>query len=298
MWVTLAFVSAFLLGCYEVSKKHALDGNAVLPVLFLNTLLSSLIFVPFIVLSRATDWLDGSLAYVPVVSLQTHGQVFLKSVIVLGSWISGYFSVKHLPLTLTGPIKASQPVITLLGALVIFAERLNPYQWIGAGLAVLSLFLLSTSGKKEGIRFAHNKWIVYAVLSMILGALSGLYDKRLMQSLDVMTVQVWFNIYQLLIMAAILRWLWYPHRRRTTPFEWKWSIVCISLFLAVADWIYFYALNKPDSMISIVSMIRRSNVLVTFMAGAVFFHEKNLKNKAFDLLLVLSGMIFLYLGTK
>lgn len=298
MWVTLAFMSAFLLGCYEVSKKHALNGNAVLPVLFLNTLFSSLLFVPFIIISYTTDWLDGTMFYVPHVSWETHGRVFLKSMIVLTSWIAGYFSVKHLPLTITGPIKATQPVTTLLGAMLIFGERLNLYQWIGVMFAIISFFLLSTAGKKEGIRFTNNKWIIYAVLSMIAGACSGLYDKHLMKSLDVMTVQVWFNVYQVFIMGIILTFLWYPKRKETTPFTWKSSIFLISLFLVMADWVYFYALSFPDSMISIVSMIRRSNVIVTFMAGALFFHEKNLKNKAIDLLLVLLGMIFLYLGTK
>lgn len=128
--------------------------------------------------------------------------------------------------------------------------------------------------------------------------MSGLYDKHLMKGLDVMTVQVWFNVYQCLIMLVILLFLWYPRRKHTTPFVWHWNIVFISVFLVAADWIYFYALSFPDSMISIVSMIRRSNVLVTFMAGALFFHEKNLKSKAIDLFLVLLGMIFLYLGTK
>ncbi|MDR3260456.1 MAG: DMT family transporter [Tannerella sp.] len=298
MWVTFAFASAFLLGCYEVCKKQALNGNAVLPVLFLNTLISSLLFTPFIVLSYGTDWLNGTILYVPHASPETHGRVFLKSVIVLSSWISGYFSVKHLPLTITGPIKATQPVMTLVGAMLIFWERLNIRQWIGVLLAVLSFFLLSTSGKKEGIRFTHNRWIVYAVLSVVFGALSGLYDKHLMKTLDVMTVQVWFNIYQWVIMSLILLFLWYPQRKHTTPYVWKWSIIFISLFLALADWIYFYALSFPDSMISIVSMIRRSNVLVTFIVGALFFREKNLKNKAIDLFLVLLGMIFLYLGTK
>ncbi|MDR0844415.1 MAG: DMT family transporter [Tannerella sp.] len=298
MWVTFAFVSAFLLGCYEVSKKQALDDNAVIPVLFLNTLLLSLIFAPFVVVSFNSNLLDGTLLYVPSASLQTHGKVFLKAVIVLSSWITGYFSIKHLPLTITGPIKATQPVITLVGAMLIFGERLNLLQWTGVLLAVLSFYLLSTSGKKEGIRFAHNKWIFYTVLSVVLGAVSGLYDKHLMKSLDVMTVQAWYNIYQLAIMAFILLILWYPRRKHTTPFVWKWSILFISVFLAVADWVYFYALSYQDSMISIVSMIRRSNVLVTFVAGALFFHEKNLKNKAIDLFLVLLGMIFLYLGTK
>jgi len=224
--------------------------------------------------------------------------VFLKAVIVLSSWIFGYFAVKHLPLTITGPIKATQPVITLLGAMLIFGERLNIYQWVGVLLSIASFYLLSASGKKEGIRFGSNKWILFTIFSIIMGAISGLYDKHLMSSLDVMTVQVWFNVYQLFILVFILAFLWYPRRKTTTPFVWHGHIIFISVFLVLADWIYFYALSDPDSMISIVAMIRRSNVLVTFLAGALFFREKNLKSKAFDLFLVFLGMIFLYIGSK
>ena len=184
MWLGLAFISAFLLGCYEVNKKISLDGNAVIPVLFFNTLISSLIFVPFIFLSFFTDVLDGTMLYVPRVSLETHVAVFIKAVIVLSSWIFGYFALKHLPLTITGPIKATQPVVTLVGAMLVFGERLNLYQWIGVILSIASFYLLSSSGKKEGIRFTHNKWIFFTVLSILTGAASGLYDKHLMGSLD------------------------------------------------------------------------------------------------------------------
>lgn len=298
MWLILAFLSAFLLGCYEVNKKMSVNGNAVIPVLFINTLICSLIFLPFILLSFCTHLLDGTPFYVPKVPLGTHLAVFIKAVIVLSSWISGYFALKHLPLTLTGPIKATQPVLTLIGALLIFGERLNLNQWIGVAFAIASFYLLSLSGKKEGINFAHNKWIALTVISVLLGTCSGLYDKHLTGGLDVMTVQVWFNLYQCAIMLFILLFLWYPKRKKTTPFVWRWNIIFISVFICLADWIYFYALSFPDSMISIISMIRRSNVLVTFIAGALFFHEKNLKSKALDLLLVLIGMIFLYLGTK
>ena len=298
MWIALAFLSAFLLGCYDVNKKMSLNGNAVLPVLFLNTLISSLIFVPFIILSFCTDYLDGTMLYVPHVSFETHVAVFVKAVIVLSSWIFGYFGLKYLPLTITGPIKATQPVLNLVGAMLIFGERLNLLQWIGVIFAIASFYLLSSSGRKEGIRFTHNKWIFFTVLSVITGALSGLYDKYLMRNMDVMTVQVWFNIYQCIMMIPILMLFWYPRRKTTTPFTWRWNIIFISIFLCMADWIYFYALTFPDSMISIVSMVRRSNVLITFAAGALFFHEKNLKSKAIDLVLVLFGMIFLYLGSK
>ena len=49
MWLTLAFTSAALLGFYDAAKKQSLTGNAVLPVLLLNTLFSALFLLPMIV---------------------------------------------------------------------------------------------------------------------------------------------------------------------------------------------------------------------------------------------------------
>ena len=40
MWLLLAFLSAALLGFYDAFKKQSLKDNAVLPVLFLNTVFS------------------------------------------------------------------------------------------------------------------------------------------------------------------------------------------------------------------------------------------------------------------
>lgn len=299
MWLALAFASAFLLGCYDINKKLSLNGNAVVPVLFFNTLICSLIFIPFVFISwYKPSLLQDSLFYVPSAPLAVHAKIILKSIIVLSSWHFAYFATKHLPLTITGPIKATQPVMTLCFAVLIFQERLNPYQWVGVLLAISSFYLLSFSGKKEGIHFKHNKWILCMLLSAITGSMSGLYDKYLMKSLDPMLVQAWYNIYQVLLMLFVLAFLWYPTRKKTTPFHWRWSIIFISIFLTIADFLYFYALSMPGSMISIISLVRRSNVLVTFAAGALFFHEKNLKSKAFDLLLVLIGMLFLILGSK
>lgn len=299
MWLGLAFLSAFLLGCYDVNKKLSLNGNAVIPVLFFNTLVCSLIFLPFVVVSAVSpEVLKGTIFFVPPAPWQIHGYILLKAVIVLASWHFAYFATKHLPLTITGPINATRPVMTLVGAMLIFQERLNLYQWIGVLLAITSFFMLSSSGKKEGIHFAHNKWIFFMVLAAVTGSISGLYDKYLMKFIEPMVVQAWYNFYQCALMVFVVAILWYPTRQRTTPFRWRWNIILISIFLSVADFVYFYALSYPDSMISIVSMVRRSSVLVTFAAGALFFHEKNLKNKAVDLFLVLLGMIFLYLGSK
>ncbi len=305
MWLLLAFLSAALLGFYDAFKKESLRDNAVLPVLFLNTLFSSLIFLPFILISAWSDSLDGTIFHVPAADWEVHKYVLLKSVIVLSSWTFGYFGMKHLPLTIVGPINATRPVMVLVGALLVFGERLNLYQWAGVLMAVISFFMLSRSGKKEGIDFKHNRYIFYVVLAAVTGAISGLYDKYLMApvsegglGLDRMVVQSWYNIYQLFMMGAVIALLWLPKRKTTTPFHWDWCIILISIFLSAADFVYFYSLSLEGAMISIVSMVRRGSVVVSFLCGALFFREKNLKSKVVDLALVLIGMIFLYLGSK
>ena len=306
MWLALAFLSALLLGFYDIFKKQSLNGNAVIPVLFLNTLFCSLIFLPFIVLSACgSSLMDNSMFYVPIVGWEAHKYIILKSCIVLSSWLLGYFGIKHLPITFIGPINATRPVMVLLGAMLIFGERLNLYQWIGVLLAIFSFFLLSRSGKKEGINFSHNIWIYAIVGAAVLGAVSGLYDKYLMApvtqggiGLDKMAVQSWYNLYQCLMMGVMLGLLWWPKRKSTTPFQWRWAIIFIPIFLSAADFVYFYALSLDDAMISIVSMIRRGSVIVTFLFGALVVKEKNIKSKAFDLLLILIGMVFLYLGSR
>lgn len=305
MWLILAFLSAAFLGIYDSLKKKALKDNAVIPILFLNTLFSSLIFLPFIIMSGTTEALDGSIFHVGSGGWEVHKYIVLKALIVLSSWVLGYFGMKHLPLTIVGPINATRPVMVLVGALLFFGERLNVWQWIGVSLAVVSFLLLSRSGKKEGIDFKHDHWIYMIVGAAVMGAISGLYDKYLMApvseggvGLDRMMVQSWYNIYQCLMMLAMLMLLWWPKHKDTTPFHWDWAIIGVSLFLSTADFMYFYALSLPAAMISIVSMVRRGSVIVSFLCGAAFFHEKNLKAKALDLALVLLGMIFLYIGSK
>ena len=234
MWLILAFVSAALLGCYDSLKKQALRGNAVIPVLFLNTLFSSLIFLPFIVLSGTTDMLDGTIFLTASGGWEMHKYILLKACIVLSSWILGYFGMKHLPLTIVGPINATRPVMVLVGAMLVFGERLNVWQWLGVLLAVASFLMLSRSGKKEGIDFKHDSWIYMIVGASFLGAVSGLYDKYLMApiesggvGLDRMMVQSWYNIYQCVMMGLMVVLLWWPKHKQTTPFHWTWSIQTI-----------------------------------------------------------------------
>ena len=277
MWLTLAFTSAALLGFYDAAKKQSLTGNAVLPVLLLNTLFSALFLLPMIVSAECGfGWFDGTILAATSGTLRAHGLVLLKAVIVLTSW----------------------PVMTLVGAMLIFGERLNACQWTGVVLTLLSLFLLSRSSRREGVDFRHNVWILCIAVAALAAVVSGLYDKYIMARLDPVFVQGWCNLYLFGLMSVVVGILWWPRRRTTTPFHWTWAIPLISFFLVLADFAYFYALHQPDAMVSVVSMVRRSSVVVSFLCGAVLFREHNLRSKAFDLAFILVGMFFLWLGSR
>ena len=290
MWWLLSFISAAFLGCYDSCKKLSLRDNAVIPVLFLNTLVSTLLLSPLLFRTGFGSW-------------DVQKWILLKSTIVLSSWLAGYYAMKHLPLTIVGPLNATRPVLVLLGAVLLFGERLNLLQSLGVGTAIIAYFLMRSSGKREGIDFRHNRWIWCLIAAVLLGALSGLYDKFLMSpesglGLDNLQVLSWYTLYQFVFMSLILAFVWAPRRAVTTPFQWRWSIPLISIFLCAADYAYLQALGQPEALISVISMIRRGSVLVSFLIGAFLLKEQNIKAKAVDLALVFVSMILLYLGSR
>lgn len=290
MWVLLATLSALCLGFYDVMKKLSVNGNNVLGVLFLNTLFGALLMLPVIVIGL----LHGN--YGLGNTIEGHGYILLKSGIVLGSWLLGYASIKHLPLTIAGPVNASRPVLVLVGALLIFGERLNLWQWAGVLLGFWSLFFISRVGGKEGFSLKHSKWVWMAIGATSLGAISALYDKYLLTRFEPLEVQAWYSLYQLVIMGITV-FIIMKMSAVSTPLRWRWTIPLISLFLTVADIAYFYSLSIDGSMIAVVSMIRRGSVIVSFFYGVIALHEKNIKLKLIDLTLLLIGLTFLVIGS-
>ncbi len=293
MWITLALLSALCLGFYDISKKVSLRGNNVLAVLFLNTLFCTLLMSPVIISGVAKG--EFGFGNDPA----AHGMIVLKALIVLSSWLLGYFSIKHLPLTIASPIAASRPVLVLVGALLVFGERLNLWQWGGVTLGFFSLFFITRIGRKEGFTLHNSRWLWMSVGAAVMGAVSALYDKYLLRSYQPLEVQAWYSFYQFLIMGTVLFALMRSHAGDSGGrFVWRWPILLISVFLTVADIAYFYALSLPGSMIAVVSMIRRGSVIVSFFYGVIALGEKDVKAKLIDLSILLVGLLLLVIGSR
>ena len=294
MWLWAAVGSAILLGIYDVFKKQASTRNDVLHILLMATAISTLLLSPFILTSLlGWEWMRGTPFDVASGSLRDHLVVLLKACIVSVSWITGLMGLKNLPITTASTIKTSRPVFVLIGSILIFGERLNLWQWVAILIAFFALWLLGHTSKREGIDFVRNKWVLCMWVSVISGVISALLDKHLMSSLQPMFVQGWCNFYITLIMAAIVLVMRLTGSQYYKPYRHDWLILLIALFITWSDFLYFLSLSGEGAMLSVVSVLRRSSVIITFILGAIFFKEKNLRSKALALLILLIGMVIL-----
>ncbi len=293
MWIVFAVISSLSLGFYDVFKKRALEGNNVYIVLLLNTLLCSLFMSPVLfAMAGGCDSAFGRLTFAD------HRYIILKSVIVTASWLLGYWVIKKLPLTITGSVNALRPVLVLTGALILFGEHPNALQWTGIALGFVSLLWVGFIGSREGLSQSSRKWLVMGLLSVVLWAASGLYDKFLLERFTPLAVEAWYSFYQLVIMSVVVGLLLLrSHRADRDPFRWKWSILFISVFIALADLSYFMALSIPGSLVGVVSMTRRGSALVSFFYGIFILRERNMKLKIVDLLILVAGVACLIAGS-
>ena len=298
-WIAASLVSALLLGCYDLSTKHAVQGNAVLPVLFFTNLCSAAVWLTLMLVPHVAPGAFGPQFHVAPLTATQHGLVALKSGIVALSWICAYFAVKHLPVSVASPIRATGPLWTLGGALLWLGERPSALELAGILLTLASFFGLSLVGRAEGIHFHRDKWIGWLIVGTLLNAVSSLYDKYLLghRGFDAATVQAWFSIYlTLFFLPLALGWLlrWWPRNE----FHWRWSIVTMSLFLLGADFLYFNALRDPDALISIVASLRRGSTIVAFAGGILLFRELNAWKKLPALLGIVAGVVLTLLGSR
>ena len=296
MWMYLGLLSALFLGLHNLCKKHAVQGNEVFPVLLGTISAGFLLILPFYLGSL---WFPEYMLkigfYITDISLNTHGFIFVKSMIMASSWILAYQALKHLPLTIVTPIRSAGPFFTFIGAILIYQEKPSFWQWIGFFVIIFSVLLYSKLGKKEGINFKKNIWIFAIIGATFLGALSGLYDKFLIQSLALnpQTLQFWFCFYTIVILLIILSLTWFPNATKRKAFTWRWSIPAVGILLQTADYFYFKALQDPEALIMLLSAIKRSQILIAVVAGGIIFKEKNKRKKLVPLFGILLGVFLI-----
>lgn len=287
-WTVWILLSSFFLALYDLAKKASVRDNAVLPVLLCSTCCGCAAFVAGVAVCGKLPEVLSS------VSGQALGLAAIKSVIVATSWVFTFYALRTLPITIATPIRASAPALVFIAAFFLYGEIPSWVQAIGMLAVFGGYFAFSWAGRHEGVDFFRNRAVWCAIAGAGFSALSSIWDKYVFQvaAAPVETVQFLFQVGLVIVYALILsgqRLLRIPHDR----FEFRPTIPFVGILLAMADWLYFRGLAVPDAPISVGSLLRRFSVVITFVLGARFFHETNLKRKALALTAILLGVILL-----
>ncbi len=283
MWLYLALASALLLGLYDIAKKKSAQNNGVLQILLVATALSTLFLSP---------WL-----FKYPMDIHSHLALLVKAAIVTSSWISGMVALKYLPITTVSTLKATRPFLVVLFSILLFGERLNLCQWAGVLAAFAALMLLSRSSRMEGVTFKSNKGLLAMTISIVTGVISALYDKHIIAGFEPLSVQSWANFY-ITILLALCVIVYGRFSGSRQKFRWDWTLLLIAVLITGADALYFFAIKQDGALLSVVSILRRCSVLVTFAVGAIFFKEKNMKRKSLNILVLMIGMALLIIGSR
>ncbi len=296
-WIIASLLSALFLGLYELCTKHAVQENAVVPVLFISTFWAALLWGALMAIEGLHPGTLPQMLVTDPLSVRQHFQLMLKSAVVAASWVFTYFALKHLPLSLGSPIRATSPLWTLVGAVVILGERPTWIEGLGILTTLASFVGLSVAGANEGVHFHRNKWVGFLVAGTMFGAVSSLYDRYLLgrAHFRVPTVQAWFSFYLVLFFLPLAIG-WYFRWWKRNEFRWRWSILGIAVFLLIADYVYFGALCHPDALVSIVMSLRRGSTLVGFAGGLLLFKEEHGLKKLPAVVGILAGMALTVLG--
>lgn len=296
-WIAASLLSAFFLGCYELSQKHALRDNAVLAVVFASSTCGAAVWLGLLGLGHAAPSLLPAALLPEPLGWPLHLLLMLKSALVATSWSCTYFGVKHLPLSLAAPLRATAPLWTFAGAILLLGERPTGLETAGVLITLGSFYGLSLAGRGDGVHFHRNKWVGWIVAGTLLNAVSGIYDKFLLGrlGLEAATVQAWFMIYLPVVLSPLaLGWWrrWWPRNE----FHWRWSIPLIAGALLVADFIYFDALRNPAALIAVVSSLRRGSTLVAFAGSIWLYREAGGARKLPAVLGIVAGIVLTILG--
>lgn len=299
MWIWLTLLSALFLGAYDVAKKYSLRKNGTLYVILAATGFTTLFLSPFLS--------PGPVNY--------HLLIAVKAVIVSITWLSGMEALRLLPITTVSTFKASRPMFVVLFSIILFGERLNLWHWLGVVAVIAALWLLGAASGREGFRFGSGRGFWALVISMITGVASALWDKFIIRQLVFdgplspvyaalpanlqvpLFLQSWTNLYITMILAVIVLVKSYRDGASRERFRWDWTLLVIAALITLSDALYFAAINQEGSMLSIIALVRRFSIVVTFVMGAIIFREGKIKGKSVALAFMIIGILLLMAGS-
>lgn len=277
-WILLTIIYAFFVSLDEVFKKKATKINSIYEVLTCFTTIALLL--TFII---TKDIFNINYSFLPL--------IFLKSTIVLISWVLALKALDNLQLSVYSIIKTSRIIFSVILSCLFLNEKFNIITLLGITIMIIGLILVNTTTNNDSNKKNSFKIIILFLISCLCSSISAIIDKKILLHITSGQLQFWF-----LLFLTIYYWIILLTRKNKINYnnlKKNYWIILVAICLVLGDRLLFIANKIPSSQVIVMTVLKQLSVIISIILGKIIFKEKNIIKKLLYSLLIIIGVIII-----
>lgn len=284
MWVLYAALSAVAAGFTTIFLKKGVETTNTDVALALRTLV---VFIFSIIIVT----IAGSYKEIFDIDLKTWVFLILSGLSTGICWYTYYKALHYGDVKNVSPISKSSLVLTIIFSFIFLKEEITLQKIIGLIIISLGMYYIIDYKKadNEEDSKSNNKWIIYAVVSLIFSSLTTIFGKIGIDNVD---SNLGSAIRTLVVVVAAWAMMFikkdYKEIKNVNKSEIKYII--LAGIAGGTSWLLYYKALQ-EGITSAVAAIDKLSVLVAVVLSYFIFNEKMNKKEALGLILILIGTI-------
>lgn len=281
MWITAAALSAFFAGITAILAKCGIKKTD-------SDVATAIRTIVVLIFSFIMTFITGSISDIDKIGLKSFVFLVLSGIATGASWICYFKALSMGDVNKVVPVDKSSTVISVLLAIIIFHETNNLLLKLCAtALLAAGIFLMVE--KKEAAEVKEKRqWIIYAVLSAVIAALTSILAKIGIEDVE-SNLATAVRTCVVLVMAWIIVFAKGKQKQIKAIDKKELLFICLSGIATGASWLcYYYAIQ--NGVVSVVVPIDKLSIIVSILFSYIVFKEK-LSKKSF------AGLCLMTVGT-
>ena len=281
IWISAAILSAVFAGLTSILAKCGIKKTD-------SDLATALRTIVVLIFSWIMVLVVGSLHTIAEIEPKAFIFLILSGLATGASWICYFKALSVGDINKVVPIDKSSTVLTVLLAIICFAETSNlVMKLIATAILAVGIFLMVEKKQREE-KQESKTWMLYAVLAAVFAALTSILAKMGISGVE-SNLGTAIRTGVVLIMAWVIVFARGKQAQLKSIDKKELLFIGLSGIATGASWLcYYYAIQNGD--VSVVVPIDKLSIIVTVIFSYFVFKEK-LSKKA------LAGLCLMVVGT-
>ncbi len=282
MWILYAAASAVFAGVTTIFLKkgvHITNTNAAL------ALRTIVIFVFSIIIVLITD----SQNQIYTIKNKTWIFLILSGLSTGAGWYYYYKALQFGNVNKVSPLSKSSLVLTILLSFIFLNEEINAGKLFSIIVITIGTYFIIDYKKSKSENVDNNKWLIYAVLSLLFSALTPIFGKIGIDEIE-SNLGSAIRTFVVVIAAWLILFIKKDYKEFKNINKSEIKFIILSGITGGSSWLLYYKALQ-DGVTSAVAAIDKLSLLVAIILSYFIFDEKMNKKTVLGLILILAGTI-------